>query len=207
MDPAPRRRPEHLDLRGQGLTAVPDWVWSLRGLQTLNLSENRITSVSDELAQLGTLRMLDLGHNELTALPEGLGELVGLSDYLYLSNNRLTNFPAFLGRLSRLKYLNVTDNELSELPDAIGDMSNRTKRSSSLFAVSSTPSQLAVPVDIGNVRLAVLTAQWTQPDFFAERDLLFMRAVSRWLANAAQHAEAVEVERSATDLTRRLSPD
>src|SRR5438132_4238514 len=122
MDSAPPRRPEHLDLRGQGLTDVPEWVWARRELETLNLSENRISSVSNDIAQLSGLRMLDLGHNELAELPEALGELVNLSDYLYLSFNHLTNFPAFLSHLNRLKYLNVTDNQLCDLPDAIGDM-------------------------------------------------------------------------------------
>jgi len=87
---APPCRPGHLDLRGQNLTAVPEWVWSLRGLETLNLSENNITSVPDEIARFSRLRMLDLGHNDLSELPDGLGELVNLSDYLYLSDNRLT---------------------------------------------------------------------------------------------------------------------
>jgi len=53
-------------------------------------------------------------------------------------------------------------------------------------------SQVAVPLEIGSVRMGVLTAQSTQPDFFGERDLLFLRAVSRWVANAAQHAELAE---------------
>ena len=53
-------------------------------------------------------------------------------------------------------------------------------------------SQLAVPLEMGNVRRGVLTAQSTQPDFFAERDLLFLRAVCHWVANAAQHAELAE---------------
>src|SRR5207249_262856 len=50
-------------------------------------------------------------------------------------------------------------------------------------------SQLAVPLEMGDVRRGVLTAQSTQPDFFAERDLLFLRAVSRWVANTAHRAE------------------
>ncbi len=66
---APPRRPAHLDLRGQGLTAVPEWVWSLRGLETLNLSENHITSVPDEIANFSRLRMLDIGHS-LAGLPK-----------------------------------------------------------------------------------------------------------------------------------------
>jgi signal transduction histidine kinase len=53
-------------------------------------------------------------------------------------------------------------------------------------------SQLAVPLEMDNLRRGVLTAQSTQPDFFAERDLLFLRAVSRWVANAAQRAELAE---------------
>ncbi len=53
-------------------------------------------------------------------------------------------------------------------------------------------SQIAVPLEIGDLRRGVLTAQSTQPDFFAERDLLFLGAVSRWVANAAQHAELAE---------------
>ncbi len=53
-------------------------------------------------------------------------------------------------------------------------------------------SQVAVPLEIGNVKRGVLIAQATQPDFFAERDLLFLRAVSHWVVYAIQHAELVE---------------
>src|SRR5438067_11615431 len=38
-------------------------------------------------------------------------------------------------------------------------------------------SQVAVPLEIGHVKRGVLIAQSTQPDFFRERDLLFLRAV------------------------------
>jgi|SRR5579859_4421310 len=53
-------------------------------------------------------------------------------------------------------------------------------------------SQLAVPLEMGEVGRGVLTAQSSQSDFFAERDLLFLTAVSRWVANAAQRAELAE---------------
>jgi len=68
---------------------VPDWLWTLRNLETLNLSENGLRHIPDAIGNLRRLRMLDLGHNQLSGLPEGLGELVGLSDFLYLSHNRL----------------------------------------------------------------------------------------------------------------------
>ena len=37
--------------------------------------------------------MLDLGHNELMEVPEAIGELRGLSGYLYLNHNRLATLP------------------------------------------------------------------------------------------------------------------
>src|SRR5689334_2473870 len=102
------RELRRLDLRGKGLTAVPDWVWLETDLEVLNVSENAIETVPDAIADLRHLRMLDLGHNALRDLPQGLGDLEQLADFLYLSENQLTAFPAFLGRLQRLKYLGFT---------------------------------------------------------------------------------------------------
>jgi signal transduction histidine kinase len=69
-------------------------------------------------------------------------------------------------------------------------------------------SQLAVPLEMGDLRRGVLTAQSSQPDFFAERDLLFLRAVSRWVANAAQHAELAERSAAASvEQGRRLAAE
>jgi AraC-like DNA-binding protein len=42
------------------LTSVPDWLWQLSDLETLDLSENRLTSVPDQVGQLQHLSMLDL---------------------------------------------------------------------------------------------------------------------------------------------------
>ena len=69
-------------------------------------------------------------------------------------------------------------------------------------------SQLVIPLEMGNVRRGVLTAQSTQPDFFAERDLLFLRAVSRWVANAAQRAELSERDAAASvERGRRMAAE
>ena len=66
--------------------------------------------------------MLDLGHNALTQIPEGLGDLNGLTDFLYLHDNRLTSLPSSLARLTRLRYLNIGANPFEILPDCISSM-------------------------------------------------------------------------------------
>jgi two-component system, OmpR family, sensor kinase len=51
-------------------------------------------------------------------------------------------------------------------------------------------SQLMVPLEVGRERRGVLGAQSMLPDFFANRDLLFLRAASRWVAAIIQRFEA-----------------
>jgi two-component system OmpR family sensor kinase len=53
-------------------------------------------------------------------------------------------------------------------------------------------SQIAVPLEVGQVRRGVLCAVSTQTDYFADRDLLFLRAVSRWVGNMLQRMEVEE---------------
>jgi GAF domain-containing protein len=51
---------------------------------------------------------------------------------------------------------------------------------------------MAVPLESGQVRRGVLSALSTQPDHFADRDLLFLRTVSRWMGNILQRIELEE---------------
>jgi DNA-binding CsgD family transcriptional regulator len=67
-------------------------------------------------------------------------------------------------------------------------------------------SHIAVPLEMGEVRRGVLSAQSTQPDFFSDRDLRFLRAVSRWVANTARSAELAERNAAAAlEQGRRLA--
>ena len=93
----------HLDLWKQRLGEVPAWVWERTELETLVLADNELTEVSAQVSLLRRLRMLDLGHNFLAAVPEALGELEGLTDFLYLHDNRLAGLPEAMGRLRRLR--------------------------------------------------------------------------------------------------------
>jgi Leucine-rich repeat (LRR) protein len=110
----------HLSAYNNVLTTLPDWLWSLTDLQTLNVSANRLTSVSQEIGLLRHLRMLD-GHNQIASLPDAIGHLQALTDFLYLSDNSIEHLPATLTG-DAVRYLSVTDNRLVALPHDLGKM-------------------------------------------------------------------------------------
>jgi signal transduction histidine kinase/DNA-binding CsgD family transcriptional regulator len=69
-------------------------------------------------------------------------------------------------------------------------------------------SQVLVPLEVGEVRRGVLAAQSTQPDYFAGRDLLFLRAVSRWVGNMVQRIELGErTAAAAVEEGRRMAAE
>ncbi len=108
-----------LNLWKKNLGQVPSSVWDDTSLEALVLADNGLKDISERLGQLRNLRMLDLGHNQLSAIPETIGEIVGLSDYLYLHDNMLSSLPSSIGRLRKLRYLNISENAFSELPESV----------------------------------------------------------------------------------------
>ncbi|MBP9836400.1 MAG: leucine-rich repeat domain-containing protein [Candidatus Pacebacteria bacterium] len=103
-----------LDLSGQGLTKVPDYVFTKTDTQELNLSNNRLSgSLQAEVRHLSKLQILDLSDNNFTGVPAEVGQLKGL-EILDLSNNSLTGLPYELGNLSNLKILDLRGNVYSK---------------------------------------------------------------------------------------------
>jgi Leucine-rich repeat (LRR) protein len=83
----------NLSLTKKGRVVVPAWVWDRTDLETLALANNGLSDISDRTGGFKRLRMLDLGHNKLAHLPDALGDLGGLTDFLYLHDNELTTLP------------------------------------------------------------------------------------------------------------------
>lgn len=77
----------HLNLWKNRLGRVPVWVWENTELESLVLADNDLSDVSEQIGRLRKLRVLDLGHNNLTHAPDTLGDLEGLTDFLYLHDN------------------------------------------------------------------------------------------------------------------------
>ena len=103
-----------LDLSGQNLKKVPEYVFSETGLQELDLSDNQLTgAIQAEIRQLKKLKILDASDNLMTGVPAEIGQLQNLQ-VLDLSNNQLTGLPLELGNLKNLQTLDLSGNDYSE---------------------------------------------------------------------------------------------
>src|SRR5271165_917630 len=79
-----------------------------RGARTLDLSDHQLSALPESIGQLSGLQELYLSHNQLSALPESIGRLSGLQE-LNLSRNQLSALPESIGQLSRLQELYLSN--------------------------------------------------------------------------------------------------
>ena len=108
-----------LDLSGQGLTAVPAYVFDRTDLESLNVSHNALHgALQAEVRHLAALRSLDLSYNAFTGVPAEVGQLAAL-EYLNLSHNPITGLPYELGNLSHLKRLDLRGTQYASADLAI----------------------------------------------------------------------------------------
>jgi Leucine-rich repeat (LRR) protein len=67
---------EHLDLSGLGLKLVPEEVWSLTRLETIDLSRNQLRTVPVRLRELPHVQRIYLTGNPLEHLPDVPGLII-----------------------------------------------------------------------------------------------------------------------------------
>jgi len=108
-------RSKSLDLSGQNLERIPEYVFSRTDLEELDVSNNKLTgAIQAEIRFLQNLKVLNASNNLMTGVPAEIGQLQKLQT-LDLSNNQLTGLPYELGNLKNLKILNISGNNYSEL--------------------------------------------------------------------------------------------
>ncbi len=123
------------------LAELPEEILGLAdSLEVLNVSGNRLTELPDWLPRLPKLRVLFCSENPFRHLPEVLGqcaalEMVGFKScrletasgaalpsalrWLILTDNQLRDVPAELGRRPRLQKLMLSGNRLTSLPEEL----------------------------------------------------------------------------------------
>ncbi|KAJ1419317.1 Leucine-rich repeat [Sesbania bispinosa] len=116
---------------------VPNWIWRLENLQSLNISHNLLTDLEGPLQNLtSNLVALDISNNQLhgpmpvfpkyasyldysrnkfsSVIPTDIGEYLSLTNFLSLSNNSLHgNIPGSLCNASYLQVLDLSINNIS----------------------------------------------------------------------------------------------
>ncbi|KAI3491219.1 hypothetical protein L1887_44466 [Cichorium endivia] len=90
---------------------LPNSIWKISTLITLDLSKNRLVSLPSSISGLSSLRKLDLHSNRIIELPESFGDHLSLI-YLDLRANRLTALPPSLSKLIHLQELDLSSNNL-----------------------------------------------------------------------------------------------
>ncbi len=64
------------------LTELPDSLWELRLLQSLNLRNNQLTALPESIGQLTALHTLKLHGNRLVSIPDIFGEITSLENFV-----------------------------------------------------------------------------------------------------------------------------
>ncbi|MBR9922557.1 MAG: hypothetical protein GYB31_17105 [Bacteroidetes bacterium] len=105
------RKLRHLRLAACGLEKIPDSIYALSRLESLDLSENeiRFTPVKGEMWK--SLISLDLRKNKLTHCRLPLPPAAPLAK-LKLNHNKLQQYPKGLEKATQLQTLELTDNRL-----------------------------------------------------------------------------------------------
>ncbi len=136
-----------LNLQRNYQTFLPERINQFTNLQELNLELNNLETLPPEIGQLGNLRKLDIKNNQLEALPPEIGQLTNLME-LDLRGNKLTSLPAEITELANLKHIYLQGNPLERPPleiavkgiEAIRNYFNPQKSRKEVLSLPEKPS-------------------------------------------------------------------
>ena len=106
------RQLRELTLDRNKLDSLPPWFGELTTLEHLSIRSNVLTNIPECLLQLDSLRVLDLSDNMIEGIPEDIDALAAL-ERLILWSNVVGHFPPSLSQLEHLIELDLLNNEMS----------------------------------------------------------------------------------------------
>ena len=122
------RKLTHIDLSNNCLTSLPNKIFRLPLLESLDVSHNKLKSLPglEVWHSASRLQVLKVSHNQITvsnqsSLPQGRLNSTETKEqfrdlwYLDFSHNDLTSFPTFVFNFRRIHYLNISHNSQVQL--------------------------------------------------------------------------------------------
>ena len=113
---------EVLNLSGNALRDLPDWLPELKHLNVLFCSDNRFTHLPEVVGACPQLSMVGFKSNQIDAVPPA--SLPPQLRWLILTGNRITALPDTLGQRPALEKLALAGNGLHRLPDTLAGAPN-----------------------------------------------------------------------------------
>lgn len=144
-----------LNLKGQGIKALPDDIIKLVNLEQLDLSYNSFTSIPPQVFRLPKLKVLCMNNNAIASLPDmaALHALISLR----LDVNPFTNPVAELKKvavLNNLSSLNFSANKVTAFPDELLKMTNLSELDLGYGSIKTLPATID---KLQNLKRLVLT--------------------------------------------------
>jgi len=109
-----------LELTNVENTEILEKIDNLKNLESLTLKEDGLTSI-DKIVNLKNLEYLNLFGNEITTISNKIDNLKNLK-YLDLSYGKFKKLPETLSNLKNLESLNLYHSELTEIPEFLNDL-------------------------------------------------------------------------------------
>eukprot|EP01029_Cantina_marsupialis_P012493 TRINITY_DN275_c0_g5_i1.p1 TRINITY_DN275_c0_g5~~TRINITY_DN275_c0_g5_i1.p1 ORF type:complete len:1480 (+),score=360.75 TRINITY_DN275_c0_g5_i1:72-4511(+) len=111
IDPIFTQTPDvtNFDVGFNFLSSVPDSIFSMKKLVTINMGVNVILEIPNGLGELTDLHYLNLKYNKLSKFPEGIGNCTELTYLNIAGNSNIMEIPDDVTKLPKLKELDVGD--------------------------------------------------------------------------------------------------
>lgn len=130
-----------LDLKGQGLNALPSEIAAFKNLEILILTNNNLVSLPPEIGKCSNLRELIADDNQLKDLPKEINELTAL-EFLNLDYNELQTLPTRMEGLLSLEKIRLNNNNFSIFPASLFDCTKLELLEMAANSIKSIPSDI-----------------------------------------------------------------
>ncbi|XP_031121111.1 disease resistance protein RGA2-like [Ipomoea triloba] len=139
----------YINLSWSNIEELPDSIYSLYNLQTLDLSRCwYLSRLPEGIGNLRLLGKIDLSWNKVEELPDSICSLESLQTLYLRECHSLSRLPEGIGNLHHLRKIYLTWSKVEELPDSICSLDNLQTLDLNRCGYLSR-----LPEGIGNLRL------------------------------------------------------